>query len=192
MKKKLPSPNNSSLEVTMKTITHPLKTRTNTSLLTTKQKSQKSRLLNWLASSPPQPPSNLKSYPSTPFLCWLIKYHQSCLLPLTFQQAYWPELLELEYPEEQQSQQDQQVPLLDELWEENQVDYLLKLPTCLEEMPEEFCLEFHHLVLPWLWLGVGSELESSLGSSRAVLSHIKGEPQLSKSRLHLRVDLEST
>ena len=64
-----------------------------------------------------------------------------------FQQAYWPELLELEYPEEPQSQWDQLAPLSDELWEENQVDYLLKLPTCLEEMPEEFCLELHHLLV---------------------------------------------
>ena len=63
-----------------------------------------------------------------------------------FQQVYWPELLELEYPEEQQSQWDQLAPLLDELWEENQVDYLLELPTCLEEMPEEFHLELHHLL----------------------------------------------
>ena len=63
-----------------------------------------------------------------------------------FQQAYWPELLELEYPEEPQSQWDPPAPLLDELWEENLVDYLLELPTCLEEMPEEFRLELHHLL----------------------------------------------
>ena len=30
---------------------------------------------------------------------------------------------------------------------ESQVDYLLKLPTCLEEMLEEFCLELHHLLV---------------------------------------------
>ena len=64
-----------------------------------------------------------------------------------FQQAYWPELLELEYPEELQSQWDPPAPLSDELWEENLVDYLLELPTCLEEMPEEFRLELHHLLV---------------------------------------------
>ena len=63
-----------------------------------------------------------------------------------FQQAYWPELLELEYPEERQSQWEPPTPLSDELWEENLVDYLLELPTCLEEMPEEFRLELHHLL----------------------------------------------
>ena len=66
---------------------------------------------------------------------------------ITFQQAYWPKLLELEYPEEQQSQWEPLTPLLDKLWEENQVDYLLELPTCLEEMLEEFCLELHHLLV---------------------------------------------
>ena len=64
-----------------------------------------------------------------------------------FQQAYWPELLELEYPEELQSQWDPPAPLSDELWEENLVDYLLELPTCLEEMPEEFRRELHHLLV---------------------------------------------
>ena len=64
-----------------------------------------------------------------------------------FQQAYWPELLELEYLEEPQSRWDQLAPSSDELWEESQVDYLLELPTCLEEMPEEFHLELHHLLV---------------------------------------------
>ena len=63
-----------------------------------------------------------------------------------FQQVYWPKLLELEHPEEQQFPWDQQAHLLDELWEESQVDYLLELPMCLEEMPEEFHLELHHLL----------------------------------------------
>ena len=48
------------------------------------------------------------------------------------------------------------------------------------------------IVLPWLWLRVGLELESSLGSSQAMLSDIKGKLQLSKSQLGLRVDLELT
>ena len=64
-----------------------------------------------------------------------------------FQQAYWPELLELEYPEEPQSRWGQPAPSSDELWEEIQVDYLLELPSCLEEMPEEFRLELHHLLV---------------------------------------------
>ena len=64
-----------------------------------------------------------------------------------FQQAYWPELLELEYPEEPRSQWDPPAPSSDELWEENLVDYLLELPSCLEEMPEEFRLELHHLLV---------------------------------------------
>ena len=64
-----------------------------------------------------------------------------------FQQAYWPELLELEHLGEQQSPWDQQVHSLDKIWEESQVDYLLESPTCLEEMLEEFCLELHHLLV---------------------------------------------
>ena len=144
-RKKLRLPNHSGLEATTKKMT-PLKTETNTSLLTTKQNSQKRKLLNWLASSQQQHLSSPKSYPSTPFLRWLIKCHQLCLLPLTFQQVYWPELLELEYPEGLQSRWDQPALSSDECWEENQVNYLLELPTCLEEMPEEFRLELHHLL----------------------------------------------
>ena len=65
---------------------------------------------------------------------------------------YWPELLELEHPEEQQSLWDQQAHLSDELWEESQVDYLLELPTCLEEMLEEFHLELHGNAAGGQWL----------------------------------------
>ena len=119
-------------------------------------------MLNWLASFPPQQPSNPKSYPSKLFLRWLIKCHQLCLLPLTFQQVYWPELLELEYPEEPQSQWDQPVPSLDELWEENQVDYLLELPMCLAEMPEEFRLELHHLLEEAVEVAVAVAVEEPL------------------------------
>ena len=88
-----------------------------------------------------------KVLPLDAFPMLVTKCHQLCLLPLTFQQAYWPELLELEYPEELQSQWDQQAPSSDELWDENQVDYLLGLPMCLEEILEEFRLELHHLLV---------------------------------------------
>ena len=37
-------------------------------------------------------------------LCWLLKCHKLQQLPLELQQAYWPELLELEYPAEMEQE----------------------------------------------------------------------------------------
>ena len=87
-----------------------------------------------------------KSHPSMPFLHWLIKCHQLCLLPLLFQQVHWPELLELGLSGEQLSQWDQEALLSPEHWEEIVVDYQLGIPACLEEMLEEIHWELHHLL----------------------------------------------
>jgi hypothetical protein len=39
------------------------------------------------------------------YLCWLLECHKSQQLPLSLQQAHWAELLELEYPLEQEAAQ---------------------------------------------------------------------------------------
>jgi hypothetical protein len=39
------------------------------------------------------------------YLCWLLECHKLHQLPLSLQQAHWAELLELEYPPEQEAVQ---------------------------------------------------------------------------------------
>jgi hypothetical protein len=58
-------------------------------------------LLHWLNSFPHTLP-NPSSIPSTEYLHWLLECHKSQQLPLSLQQAHWAELLELEYPLEQE------------------------------------------------------------------------------------------
>jgi hypothetical protein len=58
-------------------------------------------LLHWLNSFPHTLP-NPSSIPLTDYLCWLLECHKSQQLPLSLQQAHWAELLELEYPLEQE------------------------------------------------------------------------------------------
>jgi hypothetical protein len=69
-------------------------------------KSSNMQLLHWLNSFPHILPNPI-SPPSAAYLCWLLECHKSHQLPLLLQQAYWPELLELEYPQEELSQQTQ-------------------------------------------------------------------------------------
>ena len=60
-------------------------------------------LLNWLNSFPDESTNPLSPH-SPAHLRWLLKCHRSQQLPLELKQAYWPELLELEYPAEKQEQ----------------------------------------------------------------------------------------
>jgi hypothetical protein len=63
----------------------------------------------------------------------LLECHKSHQLPLSLQQAYWAELLELEYPPEEPNQQTQSERLLEE--EEDWVEDLLKIQE--EQDPQE-------------------------------------------------------
>ena len=80
-------------------------------------------LLHWLNSFPHTLPDPL-SPPSADYLRWLLECHRLHQLPLSLQQAYWPELLELEYPQEELSQQTQSETLSEE--EEDLVEDLLE------------------------------------------------------------------
>ena len=62
-----------------------------------------SSLLNWLNSSLDVLTNPLSPH-SANHLHWLLKCHKSQQLPLELQQAYWPELLELEYPVEMEQE----------------------------------------------------------------------------------------
>jgi hypothetical protein len=61
-------------------------------------------LLHWLNSFPHTLP-NPSLIPSMDYLCWLLECHKLQQLPLSLQQAHWEELLELEYPPEQEAVQ---------------------------------------------------------------------------------------
>jgi hypothetical protein len=58
-------------------------------------------LLHWLNSFPHTLPDP-SLIPSMDYLCWLLECHKLQQLPLSLQQAHWAELLELEYPPEQE------------------------------------------------------------------------------------------
>ena len=62
-----------------------------------------SSLLNWLNLSPVELTNPLSPH-SPNHLRWLLKCHKLQQLPLELQQAYWPELLELEYPVEMEQE----------------------------------------------------------------------------------------
>ena len=60
-------------------------------------------MLNWLNLSLVKSTNPL--FPHSPnHLCWLLRCHKLQQLPLELQQAYWPELLELEYPAEMEQE----------------------------------------------------------------------------------------
>jgi hypothetical protein len=88
-----PKPSNSAVT------TETLRTQISPSPLT-KQKNE--HLLHWLNSFPHTLP-NPSSIPSTDYLHWLLECHKSQQLPLSLQQAHWAELLDLEYPLEQEA-----------------------------------------------------------------------------------------
>ena len=73
------------------------------SLPQTNPNKKNSFLLNWLNSSPDEL-KNPRSPHSPDHLRWLLKCHKLQQLPLELQQAYWPELLELEYPAEMEQE----------------------------------------------------------------------------------------
>ena len=62
-----------------------------------------SSLLNWLNLSLVESTNPLSPH-SPNHLRWLLKCHKLQRLPLELQQAYWPELLELEYPAEMEQE----------------------------------------------------------------------------------------
>jgi hypothetical protein len=93
---KNPLPKPSSSAVTMET------PQTQTQISPSQQTKQKNEhLQHWLNSFPHTLP-NPSSIPSTDYLCWLLECHKSHQLPPSLQRAHWAELLELEYPPEQE------------------------------------------------------------------------------------------
>jgi hypothetical protein len=83
------------------------------------------QLLHWLNSFPHTLPDPA-SPPSADYLRWLPECHKLHQLPLWLQQAYWPELLELEYPQEEHNQLTQSETPSEE--EEDLVEDLLEKP----------------------------------------------------------------
>ena len=73
------------------------------SLSQTSPNEKNSFLLNWLNLSLVKSTNPLSPH-SPNHLRWLLKCHKSQQLPLELQQAYWPELLELEYPAEMEQE----------------------------------------------------------------------------------------
>jgi hypothetical protein len=85
----------SSLEVTTKI----LQTKTLRFLPQTQQQQLKNNLNSWLATFPPMSPLPKSSHPlSIKHQHRLIQWPQSQQLPLSLQQLYWAELLDLQYP----------------------------------------------------------------------------------------------
>ena len=74
------------------------------SLLQTSPNEKNSFLLNWLNLSPVESTNPLSPH-SPNHLHWLLRCHKLQQLPLELQQAYWPKLLELEYPAEMEQEQ---------------------------------------------------------------------------------------
>jgi hypothetical protein len=85
----------SSLEV----ITKKFQTKISKSLPQTQQQQLKSNLNSWLATFPPMfPLPNSHHLLSIRHQHWLMQWPQSQQLPLSLQQLYWAELLDLQYP----------------------------------------------------------------------------------------------
>ena len=73
------------------------------SLPQTSLNEKNSFLLNWLNLSPVESTNPLSPH-SPDHLRWLLRCHKLQQLPPELQQAYWPELLELEYPAEMEQE----------------------------------------------------------------------------------------
>jgi hypothetical protein len=99
-------------------------------------------LLRWLNSFPHTLPDP-SSIPSTDYLCWLLECHKLQQLPLSLQQAHWAELLELEYPPEQEVAQLtlSEISLAEE--EDLGEDLLMEE----DHLMEEDCLEVEDLLM---------------------------------------------
>jgi hypothetical protein len=94
-KRKNPPKVHSSLEVTMKI----LQTKTSRFLPQTQQQQLKSNLNGWLATFPPTSPLPKSNHPlSIRHQRQLIQWPQLQQLPLSLQQLYWAELLDLQCP----------------------------------------------------------------------------------------------
>jgi hypothetical protein len=96
--KKNPWPKHSNLAVIKETP----QTLTSTSQEMNQRNRRNAPLLRWLNSFPHTLPDP-SFIPSTDYLCWLLECHKLQQLPLSLQQAHWAELLELEYPLEQEA-----------------------------------------------------------------------------------------
>jgi hypothetical protein len=143
----------SSLEATTKT----LQTKTSISLPQTQQQSLKNNLNNWLATFPPTSPLPNSHLPlSTKHRHRLAQWPQSQQLPLSLQQLYWAELLDLQYPPIPSEADCLHQDLLEEeedigqvedlLWEEDRQDHpdpqdLLEEGEIPEDMEEGEILE---------------------------------------------------
>jgi hypothetical protein len=150
-KKKNHLPIHFDLEV--KEETHPIRT-----LLSPLVNLNNTQLLHWLNSFPHTLPDPI-SPPSVNFLCWLLECHKSHQLPLSLQQAYWPELLELEYPQEGHNllTQSETPSEVEECWveglletqeeQDHQGDLLLE-DQMTTQIPEEGEIQSYHSITP--------------------------------------------
>jgi hypothetical protein len=132
----------SNLEVTKKTF----QTKTSKSLPQTQQQQLKNNLHSWLATFPPTSPLPNSHLPlSTKHRHRLAQWPRSQQLPLSLQQLYWAELLDLQYPPTPSEADLHHQDLLEEeadiglvealLWGEDHQDH----PDLLEEgeIPED-------------------------------------------------------
>jgi hypothetical protein len=124
---KNPWPKPSSLAVTTET----LRTQISPSLQTSKKNEH---LLHWLNSFPHTLP-NPSSIPLMDYLCWLLECHRSQQLPLSLQQAHWAELLELEYPPEQEAVQLTSLETSSAEEEDLEEDHLMVEDLLMEDNP---------------------------------------------------------
>jgi hypothetical protein len=60
------------------------------------------------------------------YLCWLLECHRLQQLPLSLQQAHWAELLELEYPPEQEAGQPAFSEISSEEGDDLEEDHLME------------------------------------------------------------------
>ena len=102
------------------------------SLSQTSLNEKNSFLLNWLNSSLAKSINPL-SPRSTDHLRWLLKCHKLQQLPLELQQAYWPELLELEYP----AQMEQEQPVISDSDYKSQIMEEAEVEAILSEKEKE-------------------------------------------------------
>ena len=92
-------------------------------------------MLNWLNSSLVELTNPLSPH-SPNHLRWLLKGHRLQQLPLELQQAYWPELLELEYPVEMEQEQ----PVTSDSDYRSQIMEEAKVEAILSEKAKELTL----------------------------------------------------
>ena len=92
-------------------------------------------LLNWLNLSLVELTNPLSPH-SPNHLRWLLRCHRLQQLPLELQQAYWPELLELEYPAEMEQEQ----PVISDSADKSQIMEEAEVEAILLEKEKELTL----------------------------------------------------